>query len=75
MLACMPQIQGPSLLENVGETKLHHVHSTVLRPFCTTRKTGENYGNYMFWRPWPKCPSGYAHGGGTATGTVQWCYI
>jgi len=36
---------------------------------------GANHEDYIFWGPWPKCPPGYAHGGGIATGTAQWCFF
>jgi len=68
--------QGPSLLKNFGGDKFwlfafrwrHHVHSTVVRPFCKIGKMGTHCGIYIFWLPWPKCLYGYAHGGGR-------CYI
>jgi len=34
----------------------HHVHSTVVRPYCKLAKWGENCGNVIFWEPSSKCP-------------------
>jgi len=45
----------------------HHVHSTVVRPFCKSTKMGAHYGFDKFWWPWPP---GYAHRGGIATSSV-----
>jgi len=40
--------------------------------FVKLAKWEANYGNDIFWGPLPKCPLGYAHGGGIATDTTQW---
>jgi len=46
----------------------HHIHSTVVRPFCKIGQIRAHYGIDIFWWPYP--PSGYAHSS-ACNGAIQ----
>jgi len=74
----------PSLLKNFGGSNLslfyafrlrHHVHSTVVRPFCKIGEVGNTLWNlYNLVTIGPSASSGYAHVGQSLISWQDWCF-
>jgi len=74
-LQMFSSFQGPGQTWLFAFRWRHHIHSTVVQPFCLfvkLAKLGAHYGIHIFWWPWP--PPGYAYRGDIAAYiSIQWC--